>query len=371
MSVGVTDHITPRLSISNWEARKSEISGKIEDIYDGETEMTRVKESKYLGDIICSDGKNHKNILDRKGKGHGIILQISQMLEEIYFGPFEIEVALTLRKSLFLNGILTNCEAWYGLTSADVRLLEQVDESLLRRILGAPSTTPKCMLYLETGCTPIKFIIRSRRLMFLYYILKEDENSLISKVFYAQLANPVKNDWAMTCKDDLDDLQISLDFEEIKNLSKYSFKKIVKEKISQSAFKALTEEQRNLSKVKNLQFKSLKIQEYMLPNKLDLRMTKFVFLLRSRMLDVRCNFKNKYTDVLCPLCKADQDTQQHLMVCTVLDDAEVVDKIPLYEHLLQSEPMKLSETASILKKKFERRQEILKQNTTSVAHVNH
>ena len=194
MCVCVKEHITPQLHISNWKAEKCETSSKIKDVYLGETEMKRANESKYLGDLISIDGKNQKNIMDRKSKGYGIVLQISQMLEEIYFGPFEIEVALTLRKSLFLGGILTNCEAWYGLTASDIKQLELVDESLLRKILSAPSTTPKCMLYLETGCTPIRFIIRSRRLMFLHYILKQDKNSLVSKVFHAQLSNPVQND---------------------------------------------------------------------------------------------------------------------------------------------------------------------------------
>ena len=126
----------------------------------------------------------------------------------------------------------------------------------------------------------------------------------------------------------------------------------MKEKISQSAFKALTNEQRNLSKVNHLEFNGLKIQEYLLPNKLGLSMSRFVFLLRSRMLDVRCNYKNKYIDILCPLCKSDQDTQQHILVCSVLKGEEIVGEIPLYEYLWQRDTSKLILTASVLKKKF-------------------
>ena len=89
------------------------------------------------------------------------------------------------------------------------------------------------------------------------------------------------------------------------------------------------------------------------------------------MLDVRCNFKNKYSDTLCPLCKADQDTQQHLMVCSVLEEPDVVREVPLYEELLQNNTKKISQIATILKRKFERRQELMKNNTTTVVHVNH
>ena len=89
------------------------------------------------------------------------------------------------------------------------------------------------------------------------------------------------------------------------------------------------------------------------------------------MLDVRCNFKNKYSDTLCPLCMADQDTQQHLMVCSVLEEPDVVQEVPLYEELFQNDTKKISQIAIILKMKFDKRQELMKNDTTTVVHVNH
>ena len=93
---------------------------------------------------------------------------------------------MIFRSSHLINGILTNSEAWYGLTKANVEPLEQVDEMLLRRVLEVGSCCPKEMLYLETGATPIRFTIKQRRLMFLHYILNEGEKNLISKCFKAQ-----------------------------------------------------------------------------------------------------------------------------------------------------------------------------------------
>ncbi len=40
------------------------------------TEMDIVKEEKYVGDIITSDGKHTKNILARRSKGVGIVSEI-------------------------------------------------------------------------------------------------------------------------------------------------------------------------------------------------------------------------------------------------------------------------------------------------------
>ena len=78
------------------------------------------------------------------------------------FGSLLFEVALILRNSLFLNGILTNLEVSYGLSDNEMELLEQIDENLLQIILEFPSSVPKEMLYLEVGATPIRFILMSR-----------------------------------------------------------------------------------------------------------------------------------------------------------------------------------------------------------------
>ena len=115
---------------------------------------------------------------------------------------------ITLRNSLFLSSILSNSESWYNLTSEERNKLEQADETLLRRILECPSSTPKEMLYLELNCLPIRFVIMSRRINFLSCILREDQNSLISKFLQAQLKSPNKNDWGQTETSDLEILVI-------------------------------------------------------------------------------------------------------------------------------------------------------------------
>ena len=147
--------------------------------YAGSYDMQEVQSEKYLGDILSSDGKNVQNITARKNRGIGIVTQLMTKLEEICFGKHYFKVAIILRNSHLISSMLTNAEAWYNVTKADIELLESVDESLLRRILETPVSTPKEMLYLEMGVAPIRFIIKMRRLNFLQYMLKEDEDSLV------------------------------------------------------------------------------------------------------------------------------------------------------------------------------------------------
>ena len=43
---------------------------------------------------------------------------------------------------MFLNGILTNAEVWYGITKAEIEQLEALDMDLLRQILNTPFSVP-------------------------------------------------------------------------------------------------------------------------------------------------------------------------------------------------------------------------------------
>ena len=83
------------------------------------TKMVEVDHDTYLGDIVTADGKNTMNIKKRISKGIGIISDIMNILERVTFGEYYFKIAMVLRESKFINGILTNTEIWYGLTEAE------------------------------------------------------------------------------------------------------------------------------------------------------------------------------------------------------------------------------------------------------------
>ena len=96
--------------------------------------MADSKAEKYLGDVISHDGKNDDNLKDRTNKAWGIVSQILAIIDEVPFGKHEIEAALIMRNSMFINGILTNIEVRYGLKKEYLESLEKIDEYLLRKI---------------------------------------------------------------------------------------------------------------------------------------------------------------------------------------------------------------------------------------------
>ena len=177
---------------------------EVKDICLGEEVMELKYEEKYLGDIISKDGRNLKNIKARVNKGKGIVRKILNILEGIPFGRLYFQVAVLLRNSLLVSSLLCNSEAWFNLTNSELDLLETVDVTLLRRVLGAPKSTSKEMLYMELGLMPLRDMIRQRRLTFLHYLLNQDADSPLFKVLEKQCEMTSSKDWVSSVIKDLE-----------------------------------------------------------------------------------------------------------------------------------------------------------------------
>ena len=306
----------------------------LEDVLGDQYKLENVLDDKYLGDMISVDGRNAKNIAAKVAKATGILKQVKNILEDMCLGPFYLKVALVLRNSLFLNGFLTNLEASYGLTDAEIEQLEKVDEQLLRAILECPCSVPKEMLYLELGVTPIRYIIMCRRLLFYQEILKQPNNSLMYKFYQTQHSNPTKNDWCLTVKSNMETLNIQKSESELKLISEFSFSELVKAAVKKESFQYLNSLKSGHSKVLHIQYDHLKMQDYFLTNKLSTQLKKFTFLCRSRMLAVGANFKAGNQKPLCPICKVAYDSQCHLLVCDkLLGNKSICEVIPQYDDL--------------------------------------
>ena len=163
--------------------------------------MEKVTSDTYLGDIISSDGKNKLNIESRVAKGLGIVSQIMDTLKSTSFGEHYFEMAAAFRESMLVNGILTNCDVWYGLTDTEVGSLEEVDRLLLRQVFRVASTCPTETLYLKLGILPISVIIKCRRINYLHYLATRKPNEMLYKFFMAQWTHPAKsNEWTEKVK---------------------------------------------------------------------------------------------------------------------------------------------------------------------------
>ena len=138
-----------------------------------------VSTEKYLGDILCNNGKLDKNIESRINKGTGRTNTIMSLLEEISFGDSYFEMAILFRNSMFINSVLSNSETLYNIESKHITKLENSDKILLTKIFSVPTTTSYEAVYLETGILPIRFILQGRRLMYYWSLLHKGKDELV------------------------------------------------------------------------------------------------------------------------------------------------------------------------------------------------
>ena len=177
---------------------------------------------------------------------------------------------------------------------------------------------------------------------------------------------PTRNDWVHTVKNDLKHLEINLDFEEIKKLSKESFSKIVRERTKSVAFNELMEKKMTHSKANKIRYTKLEMQSYMKNSKISQREAKNIFKFRTQMArEVKMNFRSIYTDLKCPECKASaidpdvskisDDTQEHLLYhIEIPSDCSIKQ---FYNKLFDGDDDTKVIVASLLQRVVERRHE--------------
>ena len=201
-----------------------------------------------------------------------------------------------------------------------MRSLEQVDEMLLSRILNCAGNTSNAMKYLELGVYPIRFEIYRRTILFLQYILKEDESSMIYKVLQATINDPTKNYFVAKCNLALAEFELEMTFNEIGAMSKNQLKRLLKENVRKSSLKYLTKQIEGQSKTNNIEYKQLKIQDYFVNGECGKNLSQLIFKARSKTLEIKEHKKWKFQDLLCVGCKENEETGLEILTCEKLDN---------------------------------------------------
>jgi hypothetical protein len=131
----------------------------------------------------------------------------------------------------------------------------------------------------------------------LQYISKEDKSSLINNFLQAQLNQPTKNYWGEAVLKDLSEFEINLSIGEIERISELSFKSLVEKK--EYTLKYLNTVKQGHSTVLHINQPVLEMADSLKPNGIINSEAKFLFMVRSRMLEVRKNFEGKHTNTMC------------------------------------------------------------------------
>ena len=186
-----------KVVIDEWKEEKEKVGSTtiLKDIYKGPIEIKTVDEYVYLGDTVQSDGRSKNNVKQRLKKGQGIVRDIIQILEGLHLGPFFFQALKQLRDSMLISVITHNLEVSTNLTKSDIKALEDLDLSLMRKAMMLSSKSSQHILYLETGIISVDFILKKKRIMYYHHLLNSDNSSLSKQVLLAQIEKPQIGDW--------------------------------------------------------------------------------------------------------------------------------------------------------------------------------
>ena len=147
-------------------------------------------------------------------------------------------------------------------------------------------------------------------------------------------------------------LNLNLTFDEVRALPKETFKETVKKHVRETSLAGLKTIQETHSKSKKLQYKEIKMQEYLsASNEMTNKEKAFAFSARSQMLDVKNNFKAGKSDLNCSLgCDMIED-QKHILHCPALKVVNEDDQIN-YEDIFSDDKLKVKGVTKILRRKF-------------------
>jgi hypothetical protein len=110
-----------------------------------------------------------------------------------------------------------------------------------------------------TESIPIRYIVASRRIMYLQNILQRDKNEMVRRVYEAQKEDPSSGDFVELVNEDCAAIKLDMTEKDIEKMPKLRFKKIVKAKVLKAAFEYLRTLQQSHSKCKISSMNNLKL----------------------------------------------------------------------------------------------------------------
>jgi hypothetical protein len=275
--------------------------------------MKTSKSAKYIGDIVNSRGSVRDTVEKRRNKGWGTITQIMGLVSEVSSGAYMIQIGLHLRDTMLCNMMLFNAEAWSSISSKELLRLEQVDTALLRALMGGHSKCPTEFYYLELGVLMFRHILVIRRLMYHHHIISRKDNEIIKKIYTKQKETHIKGDWYEMVEKDFQFIGGRICDEMIKSMCKNEYKKLIKQKVEKSAFNEYMIKKENHTKLQDVKYDKLKIQNYLSNTHFNKEEIKIMCLLRSKCHPAKVNFHKMYKqNTKCTLGCNSIETQAHI-----------------------------------------------------------
>ena len=278
-------------------------------------EIQRLTKYKYLGEWYDTKGGHKLSIEKRKEKTELMIQEILKYGDINKVGEMALEVRFKIYETIVVPTIFSNIETWGVIKEEEMEELEKIQGKIIRRMTGQMSTTPYWGIIAETGIWPVRHRIEYKKIMLYHNIITSEDKRLVKEIIEDQLKKPYKGCWGESLKNICE--KYDIDIERIALYTKQSIKKEIKGKINKEIEERIEEKKLEMTKLRFTDGKGRK--KYL--ESLKTREAVLILKARLNMLELKCNYKSKHKDMACQLCGVENETTEHLFLCSNLRKA--------------------------------------------------
>ena len=241
--------------------------------------------------------------------------------------------------------LIFGAETWNKLTEQEKTEINNVQTIFLTRLLRVPDTTPKCSLIHETNLIKVEHIANQRKLE--YYIDLHIRKETCLEVEIRKYQEEKEMSYESEIKELIKFYKIE---DDLKKIEKGEGKNMIKKAIEEKNKEEINEQMKKGKKTQNI----VKWKEDYIRN-LKFEDARIIFKLRTNMIEVKANYKNKHAGQLnCEMCKLVEETTQHLFECSEYKDINkrIIVKKTIEATLREN---RIEDIANVIRKILERR----------------
>ena len=277
--------------------------------------VTKMKtQDKYLGDIIHSDGLGasvEATVKDRIGKVKGAMYEAAAIMEDFRMQALGgMQGAWDMWELAIVPSLLNNCGVWTEISKATEDVLEELQNSFVRRMLHVPVSTPKVSLLSETGLLSMKHRVWFEKLRMVIALQKLEGKALAKQIYLEQKRQGwpgLISETSAICKElEIPDINHSV-------VPNGTIKKAIKEHRKKQLVELMGRSEKMASLVED---ENGEAKEYMMVK--NIADSRIMFRVRTRMVAFKENMKNMYgrTNLQCEQCNTGMiESQTHVLMC--------------------------------------------------------
>ena len=296
----------------------------------GNMKIEYTNKYKYLGFTMNSSNNLQDHIKNIQSKTEGAYQTIISLLHNKEFSKIEMASVWKLVETCIIPIITYSSEVWTP-TKRETEILNRILDNIIKRILMTPQSTPREVLYIETNLMDIETIIDKRKIN-MFYRTNHTKNKITEMLHQTNK----KTKWMEDMENVIKKYKINkinllrMKPGKAKNYIRKSVHKVFRNKLFANI--------NGKNKVEHTINRYIGQEKSNYTNVLDRRTTSILFKARTRMLDVKANYKNKYKDQICRLCKKENETQIHVLTqCEVTKEKKLTidyDMLSAYSNII-------------------------------------